>query len=159
MKEIPLTQGQSALVDDDDYEYLNQFKWMAWRHGNTFYAIRHAPTKDGKRDTIRMHVVVIETPNGMDTDHINGNGLDNRKENLRIVTHRENNQNNAIHRSGCFPGVRKDKRLKTHPYTTCIRVGKQRPHLGSYATPEEAYHVYKLACWLYDFPITQMVTT
>jgi hypothetical protein len=92
MKEIPLTQGKVAIVDDEDYEYLNQWKWCVT---DTGYAIRQAsrPSKKG----IRMHRVIMQTPDGMDTDHINGNKLDNRRCNLRICTRSQNLQNSLAH--------------------------------------------------------------
>src|SRR3972149_6021810 len=77
MKKIKLTKDEFALVDDEDFEYLNQFAWQCSPLG---YATRR----------IGMHREIIKTPKGMYTDHINGNPLDNRKENLRIVTFSQN---------------------------------------------------------------------
>ena len=62
MKEIQLTQGQVALVDDADFERLNQFKWHAVKGRNTFYAYRHSPMINGERHTIQMHHEVIGYP-------------------------------------------------------------------------------------------------
>jgi hypothetical protein len=86
MKVIKLSNGQKALVDDEWYEYLSQWRWFPIGAG---YASRQV-TKNGVRHTIYMHRQVAGTPPGMDTDHINGDKLDNRSENLRIVSHSEN---------------------------------------------------------------------
>lgn len=59
MKEIPLTQGKVALVDDDDFEWLSQFKWYAVKFGRTFYAVRQAPRVNGKQRKIWMHREVL----------------------------------------------------------------------------------------------------
>lgn len=90
---IPLTQGQFAIVDAEDYEFLNQWKWYAERAENTFYAVRDIRV-DGKKKNVRMHRLVDNTPAGLFTDHIDGNGLNNTKKNLRPVTHQENMINN-----------------------------------------------------------------
>jgi len=92
MREIPLTQGKVAIVDDEDYEYLNQFKWTAGLMHNIWYAVCHIHV-NGKDKTIYMHTVILGTPKGMQSDHKNGDGLDNRRENLRICTHTQNLHN------------------------------------------------------------------
>lgn len=88
-KEIQLTQGKVTLVDDEDYEWLSQWKWCAkdGRNGN-FYAFRASKNK-----STYMHRLILDTPKGKVTDHINGNGLDNRRINLRICSYRENSHN------------------------------------------------------------------
>lgn len=88
-KEIPLTKGKVALVDDEDFVRLNQWKWLTNCNG---YAARNV-TLNGKCKTIFMHRVITATPDGFYTDHINGNILDNRKINLRVCTHRQNIRN------------------------------------------------------------------
>ena len=89
MKTIPLTQGKVAIVDDEDYTWLMQWKW----HSSYGYAMRRERTWSGKQKGIFMHRVVNKTPLGLETDHINRNKLDNRKENLQSVTHQENTCN------------------------------------------------------------------
>ena len=88
-KRIELSQGKFALVDDEDFEHINQFKWY-YAAG---YARRNLRMKNGKRKIIFMHRIIAKTPEGMYCDHINGNTLDNRKSNLRNVTKNENNWN------------------------------------------------------------------
>jgi len=104
MKEISLTQGQVALVDDDDYERLSQWKWCVTKQRNTFYAHRGTSVA-GVQKTLKMHRVILDCPRGMDIDHIDGNGLNNQKSNLRIVTRRQNNQNRHDKRTSIYPGV------------------------------------------------------
>lgn len=95
MKEIPLTRGKVALVDDEDYEYLSQFKWFFGGR----YAQRGFNKDDGTRTSKGMHTDIMNTPKGMAVDHINCNKLDNRKENLRICEPRFNNRNRGMCKS------------------------------------------------------------
>jgi len=95
MKEIPLSQGLVALVDDEDFERVNQFKWCASKEsrGTKFYAIRWQRI-NGKQTKIRMHRFILGLPpgkeckhyqSGLVVDHVNGNSLDNRKRNLELI--------------------------------------------------------------------------
>lgn len=94
MKQIPLTQGRVALVDDEDFERLNQFKWCAHKIGNSYYAARHLDRKH----LIGMHRQILNVSIGLVVDHINGDGLDNRRKNLRLCTHAQNLWNTRKHR-------------------------------------------------------------
>lgn len=84
-KKILLGNDQFAIVDDEDYELLMKFKWRAITSGvyGHFYA----------NTTIKMHRFILDAPKGYVVDHINGDTLDNRKQNLRICTHAQNQQN------------------------------------------------------------------
>lgn len=83
---IPLTQGKHAIVDaEDEARILAIGKWYAFKGGKTFYAVRH----EGDHHLF-MHRILAETPDGFVTDHLNGNGLDNRRSNLRNCTHAQN---------------------------------------------------------------------
>jgi len=112
MKYIDLSkQGKNkgkyqTLVDDKDYDRLNKFRWSITNNG---YAIRRS-----KYGYFLMHREIIEIPNGYEADHINGNKLDNRKQNLRIATRSQNNANqriNSYNTSG-YKGVSWNKTLK-----------------------------------------------
>lgn len=106
MKEIALTQGKIALVDDEDYERLNQFKWCVQKHGRTYYAMRKFVTPHKTHKTQFIHQQIITVPPGMETDHIDGDGLNNQKSNLRAVTHWENMQNyHADDKTSKYSGV------------------------------------------------------
>ena len=89
-KLIPLTQCKFAIVDADDYERLSLHKWYAHRSRNMIYAGRQSD-----RCCISMHRVIMNAPKGMVCDHINHNGLDNRKCNLRVCTVKENSYNRS----------------------------------------------------------------
>ena len=90
---IPLTKGLFAIVDDEDLEELNKFKWCVTFNGAKYYACRMPSRKLGKRKVILMHRQLTNAPPGMDVDHINGNPLDNRRENLRVCSHADNQKN------------------------------------------------------------------
>jgi len=98
MKTIQLTQGKLTQVDDEDYDFLNQWKWYAKRNRKTekFYALRRESDliENGVKvkfgETICMHRIVMNCPQGMVVDHKDHDGLNNQKPNLRICTDREN---------------------------------------------------------------------
>lgn len=138
MKEIPLSQGKVALVDDDMFDYLNQWKWCAHKDHYTYYAQR----REGNR-IIHMHRLVLNAQKGQFLDHKNPNGLDNRKSNLRFATSGQNNQNSrkAKGQSSQYKGVcwrkRNQKwRAQITLYGKCI-------HLGY-------YYNEIVAAWVYD---------
>ncbi len=85
-------EGKYALIDDEDYEIVNLFRWNAIK---CKYGLRcFTPIFDnGKRQTIYLHRLIMNTPIGMDTDHINHDTLDNRKKNMRVCTHQQNLMN------------------------------------------------------------------
>ena len=129
MKEIPLTKGKVALVDDGDFEYLSQWKWAANKNRNTFYAYRYGFDKiKNKKTGIIMHREILGFPENLEVDHINNNGLDNRKENLRTCSRLQNSQN-TIKRDNCksiFKGVEYHKKTNKFRATVCSRGNKHR---------------------------------
>lgn len=106
---IVLTQGKFTIVDAADYEWLDQWKWCAARSGDIWYAYRKHHGK-----TVRMHQLIMDPPPGMVVDHINRNGLDNRRENLRTCTRRQNAWNHGRRKpdnaSSQFLGVYRDRK-------------------------------------------------
>lgn len=94
MKYIELTKGKQAIVDDEDFEYLSQWKWLF----DSNYARRSVGSK-GKQKCIYMHKLLINCPQNRKGDHINGNKLDNRKFNLRIATVSENGMNRKVNKN------------------------------------------------------------
>ena len=99
MKKIPLSQGKFALVDDQDYDVLNQWRWYALKDHRTFYACRKTPNPDGdspKQKMIQMAHAVLTGKESNHIDHINGNGLDNRRSNLRLCTPSQNGANQRL---------------------------------------------------------------
>jgi len=149
--EIPLSQGLVALVDSQDYKELSKYKWSAEKHGRRFYAGRselNAITK--KKTKIIMHRFIMNTPKGMETDHINGNGLDNRRSNLRICTRQQNSHNVSKYETNTsgFKGVDFLPHLRRKWRARIMAEGKNK-HLGLYETKELAYEAYCKACIKY----------
>lgn len=143
MKEIPLTQGKVALVDDEDYLELSKYKWQVRMYPKTGYATR-AERIGGNVVHYRMHRLIMRPPYGKDIDHINGNGLDNRRENLRIVSRRKNLQNRHTPKTSQYPGVSWYNRKKR--WKGDIRYNGKSRHLGYYKDELEAATVYRVAC-------------
>jgi hypothetical protein len=145
MKEIKLTQGKVALVDDEDYEYLNQFNWCAIKCGGLFYARRHE-NNNGKYRKVFMHRFILDAPVGYEVDHINHNGLDNQRNNIRICTISQNRSNAQSRGSSVYLGVCIMKikyKNKTYSYITAhIAKNKKSKHLGVFKTEEEAALAY-----------------
>ena len=141
-KAIKLTQNKWAMVDREDYEEVNKHRWHISGGANTNYTATRI-----NRKKIRMHRLVMNPKKGECIDHVNGNGLDNRKENLRICSHMENNR--AIPKtknktSSKYKGVTADKRYGR--WIVQITHNYKKITLGGFNTEEEAGRVYdKLA--------------
>lgn len=145
MREIDLTQGKIAFVDDEDYDRINQFKWYAHYHKKRWYAIHNLPRQKGKiRKQMGMHNAVIGTLPGLETDHIDGNGLNNQKRNLRFVSTRQNQQNQHVKKSSHFPGVSWYNASERWRATIYLN-GKQK-YLGQFTDELEAATAYRVAC-------------
>ncbi len=142
MKTISLTQNKVAIVDDEDFDYLNQLKWYAHKDykTKTFYAARSVYLKNGKSTTEQMHRLILNPPQGMQIDHIDGNGLNNQKSNLQIVTPRANCQNLHIKKSSHFPGVTWHKGSKC--WQSQIRIDGRYKYLGIFTDEEKAHQRY-----------------
>lgn len=140
MKEIPLTKGKVALVDDADFDYLSQWKWRAQKYERTFYAVREVRNRDGTRAKFRMHRVIrgLTDPRIMD-DHKDGNGLNNQRYNLRRATPVQNSQNRStpIHNTSGVTGISWHKtRGKWQAYIK--PAGERLKYLGLFDDIEEA---------------------
>jgi hypothetical protein len=143
LKEIPLTQGKIALVDDEDYPYLSAFNWCATKDRNKWYAVRSF-RRNGKQVRVRMHMVILKAPAGLEVDHKNGNGLDNRRDNLRLAT-RSQNKRNGIKLEGTssiYKGVSWRKNLGK--WQAIIYLPKLT-YLGSFNDEIEAARAYDAA--------------
>jgi len=159
MREILLSQGKIALIDDEDYARLNQHRWFAHRNRyGDFYAVRTAKG-ERKGKIIRMHREVLRAPTGQVVDHINHNGLDNRKDNLRLCSHAQNLANQKP-QNGCsseFKAVSWDRqRKKWHAY---IHVNSKRKHIGRFENEMMAAIAYDRAAIAYfgEFACTNLV--
>lgn len=145
-KIIPLTKGQSATVDDADFEWLAQWKWYAQSNGaGGFYAAR----REGRpRALVYMHRLINATPDGFVTDHIDGNGLNNQRLNLRTASQLQNMMNRRGKKRGTskFKGVTLSPGSnKTKVWAAGIRLNGKLKFLGRFATEEEAGAAYACA--------------
>ncbi len=133
---IPLTQGYFALVDADDYEKLSQYKWHVNRKGDMLYACR---SEKGKK--IKMHRQILNAPPGMHCDHINHNGLDNRKANLRLCTPQQNACNRRpLERTSKYKGVHWDS--LSRKWRAEIKHNGRTIHIGFYDYEQDAAIAY-----------------
>ncbi|KKN70096.1 hypothetical protein LCGC14_0434210 [marine sediment metagenome] len=136
-KKISLTQGKFAIVDDGDYEELSKHKWCATKGRSTYYARRAE-----YREYIYMHRQILSQPDGILTDHRDGNGLNNTRDNLRICTKGQNSMNQRPQKGGssCYKGVSWHKaRGKWHAR---IELNQKTKHLGIYDNEIEAAKAY-----------------
>lgn len=139
MKTIALTQGNHALVDDEDYPELNKYKWF---YNNGYAARRNGGTRFITK-TQYMHRFITTAPNGMEVDHINGNKLDNRKDNLRICSKSENQYNRNKNRgkySSKYKGV--SWRSKTQRWIVTFKSKGKTVYLGSFKNETDAALAY-----------------
>jgi len=143
MRRIGLTQGYFAIVDDGDYAWLMRWKWHVVIGPHHVYAMRHSRPVKGKRHHILMHRVICKTPVGMDTDHINGNSLDNRRQNIRIATRSQNMHNRKPNKRGVskFKGVHWHKQHRK--WCAVIQINKKRHHIGLFRDERVAALAYE----------------
>jgi hypothetical protein len=142
VRRIPLTHDKSALVDASDYDLLIGFKWRAIRVRHTWYA--HTRVTGGS--AAFMHDLIMGTRPGEQIDHKSGDGLDNRRSNLRPTTNALNQANRRRIRSKSgFKGVSRDSTKRERPWRAHITIDGQMKFLGAYATPEEAARAYDVA--------------
>lgn len=143
MAHIELTQGKVALVDDDMH-WIDAWKWHLRRSGRNLYAAHHIfNNKTRKSKCFYMHRIIAGAKPGDKVDHINGDGLDNRKCNLRICTNSENMQN--MHRlkrnkTSQYKGVSRHRKSKK--WTARIRLNYKLHYIGSFASEKEAARAY-----------------
>lgn len=148
MREIVLTQGKVALVDDEDFYLANQFKWFAHYDGTNWYAKRYLGKRGGKDSYELLHQFLA--PENRLTDHVDGNGLNNQRLNLRLATHAQNLANQKKQRrktTSRFKGVYWKK--QSEQWVTQIGFGGARIHLGYYENETDAAHVYDYAARIY----------
>lgn len=149
-RKIPLTQGQFALVDAADYDWLNQWKWMATLScSNTYYAVRSTADSTGvkKQRTVSMSRMIMGYPAGKFVDHKNHNTLDNRRCNLRIADKFQNgyNRKKNVNNTSGYKGVYKNPR---GGWMARIKARNETVYLGTFKTPEIAHQAYVAAAQL-----------
>lgn len=141
--EIPLTRGLKAIIDAEDLPIVSKYKWCAKKSGSRYYAVAYV--RGGGRSNnkqVAMHRLILDYYGPLDVDHINGNQLDNRKCNLRIVTRSQNNLNQNKVRKGTskYKGVYFDKRRKR--YIAEAKLNGKRIFQKSFMTEIEAAKAY-----------------
>lgn len=151
-REIPLSRGQVAIVSAEDYDEVASLPWYAlwYPHTKSYYAVRGEGSK-GNRKLISMHRQLLRLESGDKRigDHANGDTLDNRRGNLRIATHQQNNQNcrlSSRNTSG-LKGAFWHKRLKR--WQAAIRVDGRLVYLGYHQSAQDAHNAYRVAAEKY----------
>jgi hypothetical protein len=145
LKEIPLTKGKIAIVDDEDFEMLSRFKWCCSNRG---YAIRKS-NEDGKPKTMLMHRFILGASKGVFVDHIDGNPLNNQRGNLRLVSNRQNclNQKIGVRNKSGYKGVWWNK--ESGKWATGVRgENKEKYFLGYFENKHDAARMYNF--WAVD---------
>lgn len=142
MKKIILSKGKYALVDDEDFEFLSQWKWCCDSRGYAVRSEKMTIVGSSNRPLVRMQRVILDAPNDKLVDHINGDTLDNRKHNLRLATKSENMRNRKMAKNckSGFKGVWFNK--KRQRWIAYIKTNGQSRVLGHFKDRLEAAHVY-----------------
>lgn len=147
MKTIELTQGKVALVDDKDYDWLNQWKWCTNQNRHIFYAIRHIRVAKNKLRREYMHRLILGLQLGDKrlTDHRDGDGRNNQRSNLRICTALQNSQSQRKRILGTsrYKGV--DWNRQNHKWRSYIRVNGKQTYLGYFDSENDAAIAYNEA--------------
>lgn len=147
MKKIFINKTSFALVDNDDYEYLNQRKWSITKLGYV------QAWDNEKKRSVHMQRLLITPGTGEQVDHINGDKLDNRRCNLRIADRSQNKANSNAYKNNTsgYKGVffEKDPRVKTKKWRAALRINTKLVSLGRYLTKIEAAIAYNMAAKKY----------
>lgn len=149
MKEITLSRGKVALIDDEDFELISQHKWHTQPVGKTFYALTNIK-KDPKNWRkgfihIRMHRLIMGLSiSSLEVDHIDHNGLNNQRGNLRIVNRAQNTRNRRANSKGtsAYKGVSYHKHKHKHLWLSAIHINNRQKKIGFFKTEIEAAIAY-----------------
>lgn len=141
---VPLTKGFEAVIDASDAHLVDSFNWCASENGYCVYA-KHVHTSDGGRKTMLLHRVITGADDDVIVDHIDGNGLNNRRSNLRTATHSQNmfNQRTGRANTSGFKGVSWHKDMAK--WEAHIQANGKKVNLGYFSSPEDASNARKAA--------------
>jgi hypothetical protein len=142
MKTIELNQNKIVMIDDEDYDFLMQWRWFTYtpNKGKSWYVVRHPEIRPGNK--IVMHREIMKAPEHLHVDHIDHNGLNNQKINLRLCTNAENSRNKSLHRkcSSTYRGVSWHKGCKR--WVAQMMFSYKKIHLGCFKSEIEAAKCY-----------------
>lgn len=141
MQQIFLTRNKNTMVDDDVYEWASQYRWFAAYDGFNWYAARNFRKKPGRgnQGRLALHHAILGYPlHGLVTDHIDGNGLNNCRSNLRLVDQRTNALNRHTKQSSKYPYVYFDK--VSSKWRVYKRIKGKSTYFGQFITEIEAYY-------------------
>ena len=141
MKIIKLTMGHETMVDDEDFEYLNQWKWHVLCGKGKIYAASTIKINN-KQTTIYLHQMILRPMPGYETDHLDSNGLNNCRGNLRYATHTQNNRNRKKRKSttSIYKGVCWHR--KKMEWRSEIRLNGTKKWLGAFYNEVDAALAY-----------------
>jgi hypothetical protein len=147
MKTIELTKGYFSTVDEKDFDFLSRFSWCAQTHPRTTYAITLYDPGIGIKKIASMHRIIMGNPKGFEVDHIDGDGLNNLRENLRICTVSENRRNRRKLDTTLsqYKGVSSQYYVDGKPnrkWKATIRVWNKQIHIGSFCNEVDAAIAY-----------------
>ncbi len=138
---VQLTKGQVTVIDASDVPVIAPMRWCALEvKPGKFYAVTHGHSSSGRRTLIFMHRYLLEAESGVDVDHRDRDGLNNRRNNIRLASRSMNMANKGIsplNTSG-YRGVQKDH----HKWKAVIKINRKRIHIGSFASAEDAARAY-----------------
>lgn len=140
---IPLTRGRVTVIDHEDYKKIKRYKW---HYKDTGYAVSYSKGSAAERKQVRMHRLITKCPTRKEVDHIDGNKLNNCKENLRVCTRSQNMMNKGKPKKGSsrFKGVSWHE--KSGKWRARIKMNGLEMYLGIFESENEAFRVYREAC-------------
>jgi len=146
--QIPISRGYFVTIDKEDHERVTQWKWTALPAPRTVYARRNVLGPNGKQKSLYLHRFIMQAQDGCDVDHIDGNGLNCTKANMRICSRAQNAQNQKKRRdnSSGLKGASWQKNAKK--WQANITFEKRQYWLGLFDTKEEAHAAYLAAAKL-----------
>lgn len=148
MAELLLTHGKKTMIDDADLPTVQGYKWRAFQHRGSWYAVANIRLADGRRSTLRLHRLLMDAPADVLIDHKDGDGLNNRRDNLRVASNGQNRANDKHRRNGQsgFKGVRCKASGSFQAQLTHEKVAH---YLGTFERAEDAARAYDRAARQY----------